>query len=135
MILSDLSNDILFLITDNLGPKDSISIMTTVSLFDNSLDARIHNLTLTYSCRNEKSVLKWVTVDERKMIFRSLSEREVAVRKQLQNTCHISSHIILHTIKISSIEASYIAHIYAPSCMTHTLELVFSFQPAIGGPC
>lgn len=74
IIPSDLSNDILSLFADNLESKDLIS-MTMASRFQRSLEARIHKLALTYSCRGGKSVLVWAVINERGAIFRSLVER------------------------------------------------------------
>ena len=93
MILSDLTNDILFLFADNLELKDLIS-MTMASRFQKSLEARIHNLALTYSCRGGKSVLVWAVINEREAIFRSLVERGAALSIQDGDENTVLHHLL-----------------------------------------
>lgn len=93
MILSNLTNDILFLFADNFKSKNLI-LMTMISRFQKSLKAKIHNLTLTYSCRDEKFVLIWAVINEREAIFRSLVEREVALSIQNGDENTVLHHLI-----------------------------------------
>lgn len=93
MILSNFTNNIFFLFADNFESKNLIS-MTIISRFQKFLKARIYNLTLTYSCRDEKFLMIWAIINKREIIFRSLVEREIVLSIQNDNENTILHHLI-----------------------------------------
>ena len=79
MAFNSLSTEIIFLITDDLGPKDMSSLLRTARRFDTVLSAKFYGMALTYTRTTGETVLLWAALRNREATFKSLLERGIDV--------------------------------------------------------
>ena len=74
MAFNSLSNEIIFLVTIDLGPKDMSSLLRTARRFDTVLSAKFYDIALTYTRTTGETVLLWAALHNREATFKSLLE-------------------------------------------------------------
>ena len=72
---SSLSTEIIFLITDDLGPKDIGSLLRTARRFDIVIVAKFYCMALIYTRTTGETVLQWAALRNSEATFKSLLER------------------------------------------------------------
>ncbi len=72
MAFNSLSNEIVSLITDNLGPKDMSLLLRTARHFNTVLSAKFYDMALTYTRITGETGLLWAALHNREATFRSL---------------------------------------------------------------
>lgn len=82
MAFNRLSNEIVFHITDDLGPKDISLLSRTARHFEMVLSAKFYDMALTYTRTTGETVLLWAALHNREATFKALLERGADVSIQ-----------------------------------------------------
>ena len=75
MAFNSLFNEIIFIITDDLGPKDLSLLLRTARRFNTVLSVKFYDIALTYTRTSGETVLLWAALHNREATFKSLLER------------------------------------------------------------
>ncbi len=93
MAFNNLSNEIISIITDDLGPKDLSLLLRTARRFTTVLSAKFYDMALTYTQTGGETVLLWAALHNREATFKSLLERGADVSIQDKDGDTVLHHL------------------------------------------
>ncbi len=93
MAFNSLSNEIVSLITDNLGPNDMSLLLRTARHFNTVLSAKFYDMALTYTRITGETVLLWAALHNREATFISLLQRGAHVSIQDKDGDMVLHHL------------------------------------------
>jgi ankyrin repeat protein len=104
MAFGNLSNEIIFHITDALGPKDIGSLLRTARRFSTVLSAKFYDMALTYTRTTGETVLLWAALHNCETTFKSLLERgaDISIQNEDGDTVlhHLATKANLHLLAL-----------------------------------
>ncbi len=103
MAFNRLSNEIIFHITDDLGPKDMSLLLRTARHFEMVLSAKFYDMALTYTCTTGEIILLWAALHNREATFKALLERGADISIQDKDGDTVLHHLAkgnLHLLTI-----------------------------------